>query len=258
MDLKERRHVREVNRHPWEQSRATVVADILGGRLDAGSVVLDVGCGDLYLEERWQAMFPGARFYAVDTAFSPGDLANRDALPGTRLFRDLDDVERERPPRVDVVLLLDVIEHVEEPRAFLASLARRPYVTGETRFLVTVPAFPSLFTSHDRFLGHFRRYTRRRLRDELTAAGLSVHRDGYFYCSLLLPRSLQKAREWIAGEGRGATGIVEWRGGRRRAALARWLLTADYRAGKLLARAGIRLPGLSAYASCTVTRPGNT
>lgn len=69
----------------------------------------------------------------------------------------------------DVVCLLDVLEHTE-PRALLAETAR--LLTPGGLLLLSVPAFPSLWSEIDTAAGHRCRYTRATLRREIEAAGL--------------------------------------------------------------------------------------
>ena len=60
-------------RHPWELARLKVVVDLLKDVLKEGTglSVLDIGCGDILFVKELAKLFPGAQFYAVDTAFSP-------------------------------------------------------------------------------------------------------------------------------------------------------------------------------------------
>lgn len=84
----------------------------------------------------------------------------------------------------DLVLLMDVLEHVDDDvqliKASLAGAARGAFV------LITVPAFQSLYSAHDRYLDHKRRYTLHSLEAAVTAAGLKIVSTRYFF-ALVLP-----------------------------------------------------------------------
>lgn len=84
----------------------------------------------------------------------------------------------------DLVLLMDVLEHVEDDvqllRQYTESLPRDGLV------VITVPAFQFLWSGHDVFLEHHRRYTRGMLNEVVTKAGLEVVRSRYFF-GLLFP-----------------------------------------------------------------------
>ncbi|MBB5693403.1 class I SAM-dependent methyltransferase [Muricoccus pecuniae] len=83
-----------------------------------------------------------------------------------------------------LVLMMDVLEHVEDD----VGLARE-YISSArpgTRFIITVPAFQWLWSGHDEFLEHFRRYDLRQISDVLTRAGLRVDGGRYLY-GLLMP-----------------------------------------------------------------------
>lgn len=84
----------------------------------------------------------------------------------------------------DVILLLDVLEHVEDDVGSLTALGNR--LSEDGRVVVTVPAFPALWSHHDETHHHFRRYTRRSLAAAAEAAGLEVEKTFYFN-SFLLP-----------------------------------------------------------------------
>src|SRR6185312_16486006 len=60
--------------------------------------------------------------------------------------------------RFDLVVMLDVLEHLEDDHAGLAAVLTRLAPGGF--FLATVPAFPMLWSSHDVSHHHFRRYSR--------------------------------------------------------------------------------------------------
>lgn len=74
--------------------------------------------------------------------------------------------------RFDLICLFDVLEHVEEDAEALAALAGR--LTPGGRILLTVPAYPWLWSHHDQSHHHFRRYTRASLSKAAAQAGLAV------------------------------------------------------------------------------------
>lgn len=252
MDLIEAADVSPRHRHPWEQARLWALDQLIARhiRVTPGSVVIDIGCGDAFVIGALARAFPSATFFGVDAAFTPEAAAVRQQSlpPNVRLLTALDDVPATRPAAL--VLLMDVIEHVPDDRAFLSGILARPFIGPESRVIVTVPAFQRLFSSHDVFLKHFRRYSNRQLRESLEHSGLQVIDIGYFFASLLVPRIAIVIKERIApGRSHGA-GLTAYSGGRIVTAAATMLLKADALALLTLRRLGISVPGLSNYAIC--------
>lgn len=89
------------------------------------------------------------------------------------------------PPveRYDAIVYLDVLEHIEDDRAELARAAAHLAPGG--RLIVLSPAHQWLFTPFDERIGHWRRYSRRLLRD-VVPAGLEVERLVYLDAAGLL------------------------------------------------------------------------
>jgi SAM-dependent methyltransferase len=84
----------------------------------------------------------------------------------------------------DVILALDVIEHVAEDVASVKAMADRLAPGG--LLVITVPAMPWLWSDHDVINGHVRRYTGRSLGAAFQKAGLKPDRISYFN-TLLFP-----------------------------------------------------------------------
>jgi SAM-dependent methyltransferase len=86
--------------------------------------------------------------------------------------------------KYDLVLMMDVLEHVENDVALLSNAADHTKTGGFV--FITVPALPYLYSAHDRFLGHYRRYTLKSLRklidSKIDLEPLSLH---YYFASLL-------------------------------------------------------------------------
>ena len=145
-----------------------------------GARILEIGCGTGHNLDML------GRFGTVD-AVEMDDAAR--AVASERLGRparmatlpELQDVER---TAYDLIALLDVLEHVEEDLASLASIAERLRPGG--KLLLTVPAHPWMWSAHDVVNHHKRRYTRKGFRRVVEESGLKVELLSYFN-SLLFP-----------------------------------------------------------------------
>ena len=250
MDLKEARATKGTNalRHPWERARLAFVVDLLRRHAPDGPI-LDVGAGDGFVAHALHRA--GRRVTAVDDAFTAADVESltvdgidaRTTLPSGASHR--------------AALLLDVIEHVDDDVALLRAAASGVDEGGVV--IVTVPAWPALFSSHDGALDHRRRYTPAMLDDVVRRAGLDVVEGGGLFHALLLPRALSVWRERHEPEvtTTAAPTITTFRGPPFVADLVVAALQAEQRLSRLMARRRplVRgLPGLSCYAVAKVHR----
>lgn len=96
---------------------------------------------------------------------------------------------------VDAALCLNVLEHIEDDVRALRNIRERVAPGG--RLIALVPAYPKLFNTMDRELGHHRRYTRRMFLARLGDGGWLVERSlhvnlfgvpGWFVAGSLLKR----------------------------------------------------------------------
>jgi SAM-dependent methyltransferase len=85
-----------------------------------------------------------------------------------RVFEKAEDV----PVKMDLIYLIDVLEHLEDDKRFLDYFRRQLAPGG--RLFIYVPARSELFSSFDAGIGHFRRYNRKELIDKVEEAGLHV------------------------------------------------------------------------------------
>jgi SAM-dependent methyltransferase len=101
----------------------------------------------------------------------------------------------------DLITCLDVIEHTPDDRATLHELRRVCRPGGW--LLVTVPAYPALWSLHDEANHHYRRYGRRTLRSAALAAGWTVARITSFNTLLLAPAAVVRLaqRRRVASDG---------------------------------------------------------
>jgi SAM-dependent methyltransferase len=96
----------------------------------------------------------------------------------------------------DLVLSLDVIEHVENDVHIVNSLFE--IVKPGGHLIVTVPAFESLWSEHDEINQHKRRYRVPQLRTMMEDAGFEVTRVTYCNSALFLPvLAMRKGKTWL-------------------------------------------------------------
>jgi SAM-dependent methyltransferase len=169
------------DRHWWYRGRRRIVRTVLDS-LDIrdGERLLDAGSGsgrtldELAAYGRVSGIELDAR--GVEAARSRGHL-------------DVARAPIEAIPHPDgcfaAVTCLDVLEHTLDDVRSLRELRRVTRAGGV--LLVTVPAYPRLWSRHDEVNGHHRRYTRRTLRAAAAAAGWRVERMTGFNAVYLLP-----------------------------------------------------------------------
>jgi hypothetical protein len=79
----------------------------------------------------------------------------------------------------DLLLMMDVLEHVEDDLGLLLKYVNK--IPSGAYVMVTVPAFKFLWSNHDEFLGHFRRYTLKQMEGLLESAGLELEQKCYYF-----------------------------------------------------------------------------
>jgi hypothetical protein len=252
MDLIERPD-NVVRRHPWEVARVRFFIGLVE-RLDLTTGTgswLDVGAGDAWLAQQLRAVLPaGDRLACWDVHYPmqrpPDELG---AIPGIEFSAT-------RPVGVfGGILMLDVIEHVEDDLAFVRDVVSES-LAPDGWVLVSVPAYQSLFSSHDRALKHFRRYSPREIRAVLQSSGLAVVVRGGLFHGLLPVRSAQVLRERFRPPTATPTGIGAWGGGARLTKAVTAVLDAETRISLAMATSRFPpLPGLSTWALCRRARP---
>ena len=94
--------------------------------------------------------------------------------------------------KFDLILALDVVEHVRSPETLLRHAAR--FLAPDGRMLITTPAFDWLWTSHDRLNHHVKRYTAAEMRTLVRKAGLEPIQSRYLFQSLVVPKLLVRVK----------------------------------------------------------------
>ncbi len=176
MDLKEEQAIGgDPASHWYYISKGRAIATLIG----AGPFrsVLDVGAGSGVFSRMLTDAGVAESAVCVDPNYSDDWLAAHRA-GAVRYLRSV--AESDAP----LIMMIDVIEHVDNDIALIGNYARM--AKPGTKFLISVPAFNFLWSSHDDFLEHRRRYTLGTLERAVAAAGLRPLRLRYFF-GLLFP-----------------------------------------------------------------------
>jgi SAM-dependent methyltransferase len=169
----------------WHRVRGRAVLDVIAP--DAPLTVADIGAGSGSLGWILREHRPAAtyRFFEPEPALAAElrlEFGNQQELP------DIASVAT-----ADVVAVLDVLEHIEDDRQFLAELvsSMKPGAT----LVVTVPALQGLWSEWHVRLGHHRRYNRARLGALPSGLPLQVHENVYLFPELIAPGVVRRFRK---------------------------------------------------------------
>jgi SAM-dependent methyltransferase len=152
-------------------SRAHALAQVKRHARGVQPVILEVGCSSGFLLEEVRRALPDALVIGADYVRGPLDLLAR-RLPHVPLLQ-FDLVHCPLPDAcVDVVVLLNVLEHIEDDAEALRQVERILRPGGAA--VIEVPAGPHLYDVYDRVLMHCRRYRLSGLCRLLEEAGFRV------------------------------------------------------------------------------------
>lgn len=243
MDLRERPSA-DGKRHPWETVRSAFFSNKIVALANNQPIhVLDIGAGDCWFSEQLLNKLPkGSHITCADLNFTNEDMIS--SMPGINKVREI-------PPQLfDMVIMLDVLEHIKDDKAFLAHDVV-PRLKPEGKIVISVPAHPSLFTSHDVFLGHHRRYTRRQLLS-ISETFFRTNEHGYLFTSLALVRFLQRVTP--SSSEKSESGVGNWDAGAIITGLVTNALFVDALISRILNVIRVRIPGLTVWTICNSNR----
>ncbi|SEM38986.1 Methyltransferase domain-containing protein [Pseudomonas sp. ok272] len=175
MDLKETDILgSRIDQHWYYASKAAATRRVLGDT--SFRTILDVGAGSGFFSHHLLSHTSASEAWCVDISYDADSDADSDASTAGKPVhyrRAIDAVD------ADLVLLMDVLEHVDDDVGLLKAYVDK--VPSGSRFLMTVPAFQFLWSGHDDFLEHKRRYTLTQLETVARDAGLTVQQGAYYF-----------------------------------------------------------------------------
>jgi hypothetical protein len=179
MDLKEVDILgSSIESHWYYQAKAKAMVNLLNGLHPYK--ILDVGSGSAFFSRYLLNHTQVEECWCVDTSYVSDSV---EIVGSKKIYfqREINKVD------VDLVLLMDVLEHVDDDISLLETYLAK--VPKGTKFLISVPAFQYLWSAHDIFLEHKRRYTLAEIELVAKEAGLT-NICGAYYFSAVFPIAL--------------------------------------------------------------------
>lgn len=183
------RHLHE--HHWWWRTRLAIINRVLDkyARRSPGSPVLDVGCGD-------GLMFDDlSRFGDVFGIEADSNAVDDNGPWRSRIHVGRFDESFRPDERFHLVTMLDVLEHLPDAPGALERV--RQLMADDGLFVLTVPAFNSLWTSHDEICHHYTRYTRGMLLPMLRDAGFDIVQSRYLFHWTAPAKVVIRLNEWL-------------------------------------------------------------
>lgn len=174
--------------HWWFQARKTIVLRLISQHIELNESfkIFDVGCGTGMMLEAIRDTF-SITATGIDNSPEAVRFSKKRGL--NILLSSADKIEQ-KADSVDLIMALDLIEHIENDIASLQEFNRILKKGGYA--LLTVPAFNSLFGTHDLINEHKRRYQLKELKNKLECAGFKIIKISYYNSLLFLPILIAK------------------------------------------------------------------
>jgi SAM-dependent methyltransferase len=184
------------DRYWWFVSRRELVLSIIRRlALPHAAAIVDVGCGTGATAE---ALSEIGSVACVDISSQALDYCRQRGL--TNLIEGRAENLPLESGSADLVVALDILEHLDDDSAALRDILRVLKPGG--RFVATVPAYRMLWSEHDVALAHKRRYTSGELAMKMRNAGFCVDALSYALWFLFPLALLQRTgrRKPVSGE----------------------------------------------------------
>lgn len=177
-------------RYWWFRNKRRLVYQWLDQHTRGRGALLEVGSGGGYLSGALQAR--GWEVTSADCWPAAAAFARAQGVPRALAF-DAGVTWPLGDAAFDVIVMLDVLEHLPDDALVLSEM-RRVLRPGGCA-IVSVPAYPFLFSAWDTYNQHYRRYTVSALRRLARSARLTVRESGYWNLISLPPAMVIRLRD---------------------------------------------------------------
>jgi SAM-dependent methyltransferase len=173
------------SQHWWFVARRKIIANVIKNlALGKDAKILDAGCGN---GDNLEMLSKAGQLVAIER--------DENALARSKSRHIADVFKGELPDNLpvhidkenDLIVLLDVLEHIDDDQKSLSVLAS--WAKNNGKLLMTVPAYQFLWTVHDELHHHKRRYNINNLKKVIENNGWKIQYISYFN-TLLFPLAL--------------------------------------------------------------------
>jgi len=183
MNITEEKRFIASDQHWWFAVRRELTLRLVLKYLKPGSTILDAGSGSG--DVAVIADKNGYRVICVDVSKKAVEKCQKKGLEA--IHGDLMDLPFQDEV-FDLILALDVIEHVHDDNKALVEMNRTLKQDGI--LIINVPAFKCLWSPHDEANKHFRRYERKEIITKLKSTNFKPIKRFYWNNALYLPAML--------------------------------------------------------------------
>ncbi|OAF19880.1 class I SAM-dependent methyltransferase [Bradyrhizobium neotropicale] len=170
-------------RHYWHRARSAILKSYVHAFCGLSSTLFEIGAArGHYVSALREAGFDA---HGCDL----GDpWVHEKARPFVFLKTDFADIDKDLRDRTTTVLLLDVLEHIEQPVTFIEAIFRA--FPALRSLIITLPARQELWSNFDEHYRHFLRYDVTELHKLALRLHLSIKSYCYFFHALYVPALL--------------------------------------------------------------------
>jgi SAM-dependent methyltransferase len=191
MDLKEIDILGDtISEHWYYRSKAKAMTNLLE-RADI-KTILDIGAGSGFFSKHLLSKSNAKEAWCIDVSYENDSDWTEGGKP-VHFRRSIDSVN------ADLVLFMDVLEHVDNDVGLLKDYIGK--VPKGSLFVISVPAFQFLWSGHDVFLEHKRRYKLGEIENVAQRSGLTLKHGAYYFGAVFpIAASIRMAGKLFGGD----------------------------------------------------------
>ena len=171
--------------HWWFVARRKIIAHVISKlKLPNSAKLLDAGCGN---GDNLNMLSAFGKVTAIEKDPDACERAKNKNSAGIFQGHLPDNIPSNIGSNFDLVVLLDVLEHIDEDKSSLGAI--KNLMKQDAILIITVPAFQWLWSRHDELHHHKRRYTTLEIKQLLQSNDYQVKYISYFN-TLLFPLAI--------------------------------------------------------------------